>query len=265
MLDSGFKPEDVSRVLNLESNAQAIIRGGLDQAICNTPACKDKADYLVGISKGLAKLTPTGLASGTGFAAYALTTSIIQEGLVDTVFAVIFSLEELPANLSVGLRSNDPKIRGESLVDALSITAVATAVAAKIGPRLLDAIFTGPVSGGLRAQRGHINVEQLSWGSITRGEQRALEDTVAHIEAGTVPVGPTAFRWGIPFYNKDGDLPGGKFANSPYLEYRVAPQQGSGAGPYRVVVNSLTGEIYYTWTHYGDNGVPAFVRVKGGN
>lgn len=52
-------------------------------------------------------------------------------------------------------------------------------------------------------------------------------------------------------------------AASPYLEHRVAPPPGtSGAGPLRVVVNQQSGQVYYTWTHYGDAGAPAFVQIR---
>jgi RHS repeat-associated protein len=103
----------------------------------------------------------------------------------------------------------------------------------------------------------------ISPGSLPAAEESALDSTLANIDAGTVPSDATARRWGIPFRNRDGDLPGAQGNQSPYLEYRVAPPAGTpGAGPLRVVVNAQTGEIYYTWTHYGDSGSPAFVRIR---
>ncbi len=99
-------------------------------------------------------------------------------------------------------------------------------------------------------------------GSLPAAEESALRDTLAHIDAGTVPTGPTATKWGMKFKNWAGDLPGASGPSSPYREYRVAPPSGSGAGPLRVVRNSQTGETYYTWTHYGDSGDPAFVRIR---
>ena len=78
-----------------------------------------------------------------------------------------------------------------------------------------------------------------------------------------MPSGALAKNWGTQFKNWGRDLPGATGQVSPYLEYRVAPPAGTaGAGPNRIVVNSQTGEIYYTWTHYGDTGPPAFVQIR---
>ena len=100
-------------------------------------------------------------------------------------------------------------------------------------------------------------------GSLPKGEEEALLNTLSHIDAGTKPAGPLGKKWSTPFKNYEGKLPGGSGTSSPYLEYRVDPGPGvSGAGARRVVVNSETGETYYTWTHYGDSGDPAFVRVR---
>lgn len=42
--------------------------------------------------------------------------------------------------------------------------------------------------------------------------------------------------------------------------YRIG---STGAGNVnRIVVNKNTGEIYYSWTHYGDLGDPAFVKIR---
>ncbi|MGW4812778.1 RHS repeat-associated core domain-containing protein, partial [Kitasatospora cineracea] len=92
-------------------------------------------------------------------------------------------------------------------------------------------------------------------------EAAAINNTLHHLDAGTVPTGPTAVKWGVKFKNWAGDLPGDKGPASPYKEYRVG-HSGSGAGPLRIVQHSGTGETYYTWTHYGDSGHPAFVRIR---
>ncbi len=106
-------------------------------------------------------------------------------------------------------------------------------------------------------------IARITPGSLPAAEEAAVLQTLTHIEAGTTPGGALANRWGIPFKNWAGDLPGARGATSPYLEYRVAPPPGtSGAGQLRLVKNQSTGEIYYTWTHYGDMGTPAFVKIR---
>lgn len=106
----------------------------------------------------------------------------------------------------------------------------------------------------------------MSWitpGSLPTAEESALDKTVEFIDSGTKPSGMLAKNWGTPFKNWGGDLPGSVGNQSPYLEYRVAPPPGiAGAGPLRVVYDPSTGEMYYTWTHYGDSGDPAFVRIR---
>ncbi|WP_242984737.1 ribonuclease domain-containing protein [Clostridium taeniosporum] len=89
-------------------------------------------------------------------------------------------------------------------------------------------------------------------------EERALLDSLKHVDDGTIPNGNLSRRWAIPFRNRYGDLPSGS-----YREYRVAPPLGiTNAGPRRIVKNIDTGEVYYTWTHYEDAGEPAFVRIR---
>jgi filamentous hemagglutinin len=133
LVSAGVNPDDVSRILNLETNAQTIIRNGLDQRQCGTQECFDRAALLTGISKGLAKITPAGLVVGSGVAAYELTTSILNQGLADTSVAIAQAIVGLPADLKRKLGSDDPQVRGEALVDALAIGGVATAVTAKLG------------------------------------------------------------------------------------------------------------------------------------
>ena len=45
-------------------------------------------------------------------------------------------------------------------------------------------------------------------------------------------------------------------------ESRLPLEQGGGVGSRKVVVNSNAGEVFYTWTRYGDSGSPAFVRIR---
>lgn len=78
-----------------------------------------------------------------------------------------------------------------------------------------------------------------------RWQRKALNTTLSHIDAGTVPTGPTATKCGSSFKNWGGYLPGPSGASSPYLDYRVAPPPGVfGAGRLRVVVNQQSGATY---------------------
>ncbi|WP_185734619.1 RHS repeat-associated core domain-containing protein, partial [Burkholderia sp. Bp9031] len=106
-------------------------------------------------------------------------------------------------------------------------------------------------------------IARIAPGSLPAAEESALLNTLSHIDNGTVPTGPLAKKWGTQFKNWAGDLPGGQGPTSPYREYRVAPSPGTtGAGTNRIVMNNQTGEMYYTWTHYGDTGNPAFVQIR---
>ncbi|MCC6699391.1 MAG: RHS repeat-associated core domain-containing protein [Candidatus Hydrogenedentes bacterium] len=108
-----------------------------------------------------------------------------------------------------------------------------------------------------------LRVARITPGSLPADEEVAVLNSLSHIDAGTKPTGALAKKWGVRFKNWGNDLPGGVGDASPYLEYRVAPASGtSGAGPRRIVVDELTGEIFYSWTHYGDTGRPAFVQIR---
>jgi len=145
-------------------------------------------------------------------------------------------------------------------------------------PTLGEYISPDPIrlAGGLHLQ-GYVH-DPTSWsdpmglapqcsritpGSLPAEEEAALLRTLRHIDAGTTPTGPLQTKWGTKFKNWNGDLPGAQGPSSPYREYRVAPPPGtSGPGARRVVVNTSTGDVYYTWTHYGDSGPPAFVQIR---
>jgi hypothetical protein len=84
LVSAGMPVAEVQRVLTLETNAQTIIRNGLDQRMCVTQACQDNAKFIAGMGKGLSLLSPAGLVAGTGVLAYELTTAIINNGATDT-------------------------------------------------------------------------------------------------------------------------------------------------------------------------------------
>lgn len=89
--------------------------------------------FLYGVAKGLLKLTPPGLVVGAGVASYSLTTALMEKGALDTAIDIAKGIADLPANLKAALNNNDPTVRGEALVDALSIATVGTVVTAKLG------------------------------------------------------------------------------------------------------------------------------------
>jgi RHS repeat-associated protein len=108
----------------------------------------------------------------------------------------------------------------------------------------------------------HNQSKAISWitpGSLGAAEEKAVMNTVSHIGAGTKPTGALAKKWGTTFYNNAGDLPGVKGAGG-YTEYRVSSTTGKNVQ--RVVKSDLDNSLFYTWTHYGQAGNPAFVRIR---
>jgi hypothetical protein len=156
----------------------------------------------------------------------------------------------------------------QQLID-LGISPETASVAAGLTPADLAGVALG-VGGAIRGvlspslSANGVVVPRIVSGTLPAAEEAVVKATMDHIIAGTTPSGNLSIRWGIPFENRAGDLPGGQYASSPYKEYRVAPLPGqAGPGPNRLVVNSITGEMYYTWNHYGDrNAKPPFVQVR---
>ncbi len=154
LIDQGIAPNDVARIFNLENNAQMILRNGLEKVSCASPQCKADAQLLIGMTRGLTKITPVGLVVGAGMASYSLTTALIENGLTDTAVAVAQGIGSLPQAIYDGLRSDNPQIRGEALVDALTLGTVATAVAVKVGAvgwTALSKAYPGEVAGNINA------------------------------------------------------------------------------------------------------------------
>ncbi|MEN5182193.1 hypothetical protein ABE501_20835, partial [Comamonas testosteroni] len=71
---------------------------------------------------------------------------------------MIQGIKGLPENIMAGLMSDDPRVRGETLVTALTIPVVAAAVGRKVGVTVLENIGTGPAAGSRTAQRGGVPV-----------------------------------------------------------------------------------------------------------
>ena len=135
---------------------------------------------------------------------------------------------------------------------------------------LLDGVTGGGNGGsedaGAPEQAATGASDAIPWitpGSLPAAKESALDKTIGYIDSGTTPSGALAKNWGTSFKNWGGDLPGGVGDQSPYQEYRVASPPGTaGVGPLRVVYDPDSGATYYTWTHYGDAGEPAFVRIR---
>ncbi|TAM92486.1 MAG: hypothetical protein EPN43_02385 [Jatrophihabitans sp.] len=74
---------------------------------------------------------------------------------------------------------------------------------------------------------------------------------------------PNGMQWAALHKNRDGHLPGAADAGG-YKEYYVEKKPGSATyhGNRRLVVHNKSKRVYYSWTHYGDNGSPAFVRIR---
>ncbi|CAM8655704.1 Domain of unknown function DUF637, haemagglutinin putative [Comamonadaceae bacterium] len=158
LLNQGASASDVTRIQNLETTAQLIIKNEVYNKVCTTKECTDRASTLAGVGKGLGKITPAGMVAGAGLVAYELTTSILQNGVSDTAISIVQGIADLPSNLRAALNSSDPAVRGEALVDALSLASVSAVVTAKLGPKILENTFAGPSSRSLAAQRGGVKI-----------------------------------------------------------------------------------------------------------
>ncbi len=91
-------------------------------------------------------------------------------------------------------------------------------------------------------------------------ERAAVEGSLTPLRSGgPIPAlsHPNGAKWGAAFGNRDSDLPLGR----TYQEYYVErdPASTSYHGERRLVRSG--DRIYYTSTHYGQNGVPAFVLL----
>lgn len=113
-------------------------------------------------------------------------------------------------------------------------------------------------------------------------EKEAVDEAVTNIKAGTAPATwdwykarvaknkgkvpgslKKKFKWGVPHGNHDGLLPGVKGAGG-YTEYYVREGTGENHGTSptnRVVKQTSTGDLFFTNTHYGRDGAPAFTHL----
>ena len=104
-------------------------------------------------------------------------------------------------------------------------------------------------------------------GYITAGtavEQQTWAKNRIAANSGKVPGAIKKFKWGELHANRDGDLPGKQGAGG-YKEYYVRRGDGTDGGEHpqrRIVIRDSDGKKFYTNTHYGRDGAPAFYELK---
>ena len=116
------------------------------------------------------------------------------------------------------------------------------------------------VKAGLVASNG-ARIQKNVVADFGGAEKTAIEAALMAFDDGKTPTltHPNGMKWGDVFGNHDGDLPA---AN--YKEYYVQKATGSSTyhGNRRLVIDSKNERVYYSWTHYGDNGDPPFVLLR---
>jgi hypothetical protein len=133
---------------------------------------------------------------------------------------------------------------------ALAAGALATAIVGAVVGR-----------GGGGAAGGATRAARITAGSLPAAEEASLLRTLGHIDAGYHSYWTAGSEVGHAVQEL-GRRPA-RCARSFFAVLGVPRGPGtSGAGPLRVVSNPQTGEIFYTWTHYGDTGTPAFVQIR---
>ena len=86
--------------------------------------------FMHGVGKGLLKLTPPGLLVGAAGGVAMTVQAIAENGLSQTLIDGVNAIAGLPADLKVRLNSPDPTVRGEALVDVITLGSGAAAVVA---------------------------------------------------------------------------------------------------------------------------------------
>ena len=86
--------------------------------------------FMHGVGKGLLKLTPPGLLIGAAGGVAMTVQAIAENGLSQTLIDGVNAIADLPADLKARLNSPDPTVRGEALVDVITLGSGAAAVVA---------------------------------------------------------------------------------------------------------------------------------------
>jgi hypothetical protein len=112
---------------------------------------------------------------------------------------------------------------------------------------------------GLKAANGKI-LQEMTTANFSGEHQTAVKDALDALDG--TKARDWGGTWGEEHLNNEGNLPGIAGAGG-YKEYYVRKgPKDSGWGGRRLVVCDVSARVYYTWTHYGDNGDPAFVRIR---
>ncbi len=77
--------------------------------------------FMHGVGTGLLKLTPPGLAVGVVGGIASTVQSITDNGLAQTLIDSVSAIANLPSELRSRLNSSDPTVRGEALVDVITL------------------------------------------------------------------------------------------------------------------------------------------------
>lgn len=117
------------------------------------------------------------------------------------------------------------------------------------------------VQAGLVAING-TKIAKKPSSSFSGNEKTAIEDALKAYDGGTQPklTHPNSMKWGVYWGNNEDRLPKGN-----YKEYYVEkdPKSKTYHGDRRLVIDEAAQRVYYSATHYGDNGTPAFVQLRG--
>jgi guanyl-specific ribonuclease Sa len=114
--------------------------------------------------------------------------------------------------------------------------------------------------GRLAANRTEIAAEAHA--SLAGEEKTAVDEILDGVKDGDT-VSPFGGKWNDYHGNNGGDLPGVR-GGGGYTEFYVRKPGGApGWGLRRLVRNTTSGRWYYSRTHYGSAGKPAFVLLTG--
>lgn len=88
---------------------------------------------------------------------------------------------------------------------------VVNGLVASGGPSNSGARPTGPnVNGTAIALNGSV-IAMITPGSLPSAQEAIVTSTINNIQTGNKPSGPQGVRWGVPFQNREGELPAGQY------------------------------------------------------